>query len=247
MSRIETAARHAVNRLLGPLGYVLQVRAQVTGVAEDDERFAALFREVKPYTMVDRDRLYSLYTAVRHVVTHDIPGDLVECGVFKGGCCMLMALTLKDMGADRKIWLYDTFAGMPEPGEHDNPNAARVWRARQAADHNEWLYAPLDTVKANLARTGYANLEFVEGLVEDTIPARAPDKIALVRLDTDFYAPTRHEMIHLYPRISTGGVYISDDYGSWAGARKAIDEYFAEHNVAMLLHRVRASAIGVKP
>jgi len=247
MSRLEQTARDAVNRVLRPLGYVLQVRDDRTGVASDDARFSDLFRELKPYTMLDRDRLYSVYTAVRYVVEYDIPGDLVECGVYRGGCCMLMAQVLGDLGSDRRIWLYDTFAGMAEPSAADGAGAMRLWRARRAEGRSDWLYAPLDEVKANLARTGHANLQFVAGRVEETIPDRAPERIALLRLDTDLYEPTRHEMEHLYPRLSPGGVYISDDYGSWVGARKAIDEYFAALGGPILLSRVGQSVVGVKP
>ena len=81
-------------------------------------------------------------------------------------------------------------------------------------------------------------MHFVQGMVEETIPAGAPEKIALLRLDTDWYESTHHEMVHLFPRISDGGVLIIDDYGHWAGARRAVDEYFHEHNIAILLNRL---------
>jgi hypothetical protein len=90
-------------------------------------------------------------------------------------------------------------------------------------------------------------VRFVKGLVEDTLPSSAPESIALLRLDTDWYESTRHELIHLFPRLVSGGVLILDDYGHWQGARKALDEYFEEHGVKMLLNRIDYSArIGVK-
>jgi hypothetical protein len=76
------------------------------------------------------------------------------------------------------------------------------------------------------------------GKVEDTIPADIPEKIALLRLDTDWYESTKHELIHLFPRLQKGGVLIIDDYGFWKGARKAVDEYFAENNIQILLNRI---------
>ncbi len=95
-------------------------------------------------------------------------------------------------------------------------------------------------MSANLAATGYdaQRLHYVKGKVEDTIPSAAPEQIAILRLDTDWYASTRHELEHLYPRLARGGVLIIDDYGHWEGARRAVDEYFATQQVAILLNRL---------
>src|SRR5437773_5710167 len=100
-----------------------------------------------------------------------------------------------------------------------------------------------------MAATGYptAKLHFVQGMVEETIPATVPARIAILRLDTDWYQSTRHELEHLYPLVSHIGVLIVDDYGYWKGARKAVDEYFARAQTPMLLHRIdSAGRIGVK-
>ena len=89
-------------------------------------------------------------------------------------------------------------------------------------------------------------IHFIKGKVEDTIPEQSPEKIALLRLDTDWYESTKHELIHLFPRLAIGGVIIIDDYGHWQGARKAVDEYLAEHQIALMLHRVDVTArIGI--
>jgi O-methyltransferase len=103
-----------------------------------------------------------------------------------------------------------------------------------------WAYSPLDEVKQNLRDTGYQEdqVVFVKGKVEDTIPRDAPERISLLRLDTDWYESTYHELVHLYPRISVGGVLIIDDYGHWAGARQAMDQYIAENHAKLLLHRI---------
>jgi hypothetical protein len=119
----------------------------------------------------------------------------------------------------------------------------------RAGDHNEWFYSPLDEVQANMRRTGLApeRFEFVRGRVEDTIPARLPERIALLRLDTDWYESTRHELIHLFPLLEPGGVLIVDDYGAWEGARRAVDEYFDETGTKILLSRIdETGRIGVK-
>ena len=105
-------------------------------------------------------------------------------------------------------------------------------------------------VRRNVLSTGYPSekFHFIEGKVEDTIPASAPEKIALLRLDTDWYESTKHEMTHLFPRLASKGILIIDDYSCWDGARKAIDEYMAEHNLRMFLSRVDSDAcIAVKP
>src|SRR5207244_6492838 len=103
-----------------------------------------------------------------------------------------------------------------------------------------WAYAPIEEVESNLRGTGYPpdKLHFVAGRVEDTLQRYAPDRIALLRLDTDWYESTRHELVHLFPRLTDGGVLIIDDYGHWAGSRKAVDEYFATEGRRPLLSRI---------
>jgi hypothetical protein len=154
---------------------------------------------------------------------------------------------------DRDLYLFDTFEGMSEPGEQDR-------RARDAAgaaellagsgiDAKVWAYSPLEEVRANLASTGYPaeRVRFVQGKVEDTIPGHAPDRIALLRLDTDWYESTRHELEHLFPRLSSGGVLLIDDYGAWEGARRAVDEFVGAGKVRILLNRIdETGRIGVK-
>jgi hypothetical protein len=105
-------------------------------------------------------------------------------------------------------------------------------------------YLPYAEVRAMLMRTGYPaeRMHFVPGLVEQTIPGRAPERIALLRLDTDYYESTKHELAHLYPRIGAGGVLIVDDYGHWCGSREAVDEYIAEHRLPLLLQRIDYTA-----
>ncbi len=102
----------------------------------------------------------------------------------------------------------------------------------------------MEEARANVLSTGYpaGNVALIKGKVEDTIPAAAPAKIALLRLDTDWFESTDHELKHLYPRLSRGGILIVDDYGYWQGARKAVDQYIAENQLQLLLTRVDDSA-----
>lgn len=209
--------------------------------------FAEVYRDTAQYTMTSVERMYALYGAVQHVIENNVSGCLVECGVWKGGSTMLMAETLLQLDVrDRDIWLYDTFAGMTEPSDLDIRAADRSpthprWEVFQREDHNEWAYAPLDEVRANMARTGYPEkrLHYVVGAVEDTLPAQAPrEGIALLRLDTDWYQSTYHEMTHLYPLLAPGGILVIDDYGSFEGCKLAIDEYFDSQGDRPFIHRI---------
>jgi len=217
----------------------------------------ALLRKVRPYTMTSNERVAVLESAVRYVVAQNYPGAFVECGVAKGGSTMAMAYTLLELGiTDRELYLYDTFEGMPEPEDVDRGRfgepAAKSWRKRRDEEgRSTWINHGVDEVRANLALTGYpeARLHFVKGKVEETLPtASPPGAIAILRLDTDWYASTRAEFDHLYPKLVRGGVVIIDDYFRWQGARKAADEYTAEQRIPIFWVRVDdASVIGVKP
>jgi O-methyltransferase len=242
-----------VKGVLARRGWELRRRSQA--VAPDLEpEFLALYERCAPATMTSVERMYALYQAVRHVHAADIEGDVVECGVWRGGSSMLAALTLDSLGdRERSLWLYDTFEGMPPPSEvdrtiHGQDAAALLERPGAAGEHTR-AAAGLDEVKANLAATGYPSdrLHFVEGMVEDTIPAVAPDQISVLRLDTDWYESTRHELEHLWPRLSPGGVLIVDDYGHWQGARRAVDEFLATVEPVLLQRIDYTGRLALKP
>jgi hypothetical protein len=207
-----------------------------------------LVLRVEPFTMTTLDRRASLVGAIDHVVRHAIAGDIVECGVWRGGSMMLAALALMARGdTSRHLWLYDTFQGMSEPGAQDRSvsgETAAAALARTPRGEGVWCEASLADVRGNLASTGYPQerIHFVEGKVEDTIPATLPGRVALLRLDTDWYESTRHELRHLYPLLSRHGILVIDDYGYWQGARQAVDEYFAARPGLIYLHRVDNTA-----
>jgi len=210
-----------------------------------EEEFKEIHKKCKRYTITSVQKMYSLYSAIKYVVQHTIPGDIVECGVFKGGSAMIMALTLNKMNdLERKLYLYDTYAGMTKPAKGDTnyrgEDVESIWRQSQRKDYNEWCYAPLEEVKNNLYSTGYPkeNFMFIKGKVEETIPAVIPDTIALLRLDTDWYESTYHELLHLFPRLSVHGVLVLDDYGCLKGAKEATDKYFSENGIKILLNRI---------
>lgn len=239
------------------LGYkISKVSETLDPVIDKDNLFLEIFEQCKPYTMTSRERMYALYNAVKYIVKSNIKGDFVECGVWKGGSTMLIALTLIKLGVkNRKIYLYDTYEGMSQPTEADigmskdnlGVDTKDYWKDRENEGTNDWCLAQLDEVKNNMTLTNYPkeNIFYIKGKVEDTIPKSIPENISLLRLDTDWYESTKHELNHLYPLVSKNGVLIIDDYGSWAGARKAVDEYF--ENIPMLLNRIdHTGRIGLK-
>ena len=213
-------------------------------------------RAVREYTLLGPDKLFSFVQALRYVVRAGVPGDIVECGVWRGGAIMAAALTLRQLGVeDRRFFLYDTFTGMTQPtsddrGLVDGPDPrAEFERRRTAADSSDWCRASLQDVRQNLSTLPYPqqHFELIEGKVEETIPQRRPERIAILRLDTDWYESTRHEMEHLMPLLSPGGVLIIDDYYNWSGNQQAVDEYLEREKLPLLLTKVARSAIGVRP
>ncbi len=250
----------AVNSLLRKIGYQITRYPPVEPaffLRDFDDNDKRIFETVSPYTMTSREQVYSLTHAVEYVIRHDIPGDFVECGVWKGGSSLAIALTLLRLGdTSRHLYLYDAFeTGWPEPHEVDGTTDGRtpqqIWEELLAQGGTpETLLATRQPVCDLMASTGYPmdKIHVIMGHVEDTIPEQAPDTIALLRLDTDFYESTRHELQHLYPRLSHAGVLIIDDYGAYKGSQMATDEYFEEHKVRVLLHRVdpHGYRVGVK-
>jgi hypothetical protein len=186
-----------------------------------DPQARRIIRAVRPRTMTAHEKLFALIIATRHVADHGIPGAMVECGVWRGGSMQAIAMTLLDREVrDRDLHLYDTFEGMPPPTErdrrHDGRSAAEVLETTPR-DGVYWAVAGLEDVRAGMAETGYPpeRVHFHPGRVEQTIPVQAPERVALLRLDTDWYQSTRHELEHLYDRVPSGGVIVFDDYGFW--------------------------------
>ena len=231
------------------------VRYQTTSFFPIDfnETDIDIIKKVQPFTRTSSERIYALSNAIRYIVNNQIPGDIVECGVWKGGSMMAAMLTLIDLGkADQNIYLFDTFEGMTEPSKKDisieGKIALNVFTEKQE-NEEKWECSSLNEVKSAVYSTGYnqEKIHFVKGKVEDTLPKFAPECISLLRLDTDWYESTRHELIHLFSRISKGGVIIIDDYGHWKGAREAVDEYIQENNIKILLNRIDYTGrIGIK-
>lgn len=199
------------------------------------------------YTMTSIPRLISTVKACRYIVENKIPGDFVECGVWRGGNGILAQRLFEQLDSDRCVWMFDTFEGMTAPTEFDvasntKVHAGKKFAASQQDSHNDWCYASLEDVKRNCEKSNLSleKFRFVRGDVSKTLKDKAnlPTEIAILRLDTDWYESTKVELEILYPNLCRGGVLIIDDYGHWEGARKAVDEYFSGCDFKPLLNVV---------
>jgi len=241
-----SAARQSmVLRIVGALGYSV-ARAGKGGLPVDfTQEEIDEVRAVRRFTRTGPERIQALLTATKYVVRSGISGDMVECGVWMGGSMMVVARALRRMNeVSRNLHLFDTFAGMSSATAKDRDfrgkEATRLMAQARRSSDDIWALAPLETVKKNMESTGYPSerIHYKVGRVEDTLPGEAPEQIALLRLDTDWYESTRHEMEHLFPRLTPGGVLIVDDYGHWEGAKRAVDEYIESHGLKILLNRI---------
>jgi hypothetical protein len=249
---IKRVVTSPVRRVVRRMGFEL-VRIPSHPYPADMDGFVVdVIERVRPYTLTSHERIAALVEAVRYIIRANVPGAIIECGVWRGGSMMAVALTLNELGVnDRDLYLFDTFTHTPPPGENDfmNGRPARDTYAEEAK-HGRYKYLPLDAVKAALRSTGYPvdRLYFIPGLIEDTIPSSAPAQIALCRLDTDWYESTHHELVHLWPRIAQGGVLLIDDYAEFIGCKKAVDEYLADQRLPLLLQRIDSSGrLIIKP
>jgi len=241
--------RRTVHSLAKRFGYTVTVYRNdqiFTRTADFSQDYAKIIPASVPWTMTSPERLYVLINAVLYLSRNQIEGDIVECGVWKGGSMLAILKTLLQYGdTTRDLFLYDTFEGMTQPGAMDvdyvGSSGIEAFKAQQTGpDSSGFCYAPLDGVKQLLGGTGYPKerIHYVQGKVEETLPAQLPGKIALLRLDTDWYESTKHELEHLFPRLVPGGVLIIDDYGHWKGSKQAVDEYFSAGQAPILLNRI---------
>lgn len=215
-----------------------------------ETEFIEIFKETKKYTMTNWVRMYSLYKSVKYIVSNGIQGDFIECGVWRGGSALIMVKTLERLGVfDRTVFLFDTFKGMSKPVKGvdislSGGSAIEKWDILQGEGYNNWCYASLEDVKNNFKQVNYPEnkIKFIEGDVLETIPETNIDKIALLRLDTDWYESTKIELEYLFPKLQEKGVLILDDFGDWLGAQKATVEYFEKINCELFLHRIDPGA-----
>jgi O-methyltransferase len=237
----------AVRGLFSQLGYTIH---RTPSWPDMDAQTIALFRSVRSFTMTSIERVYALRESVKYIIRHNVPGSIVECGVWKGGSMMAAAKTLLELETERDLYLFDTFEGMPPPTAVDVDLYGVQADVLLKTNPMTPAIAPFEEVCRNMYSTGYnpARINLVRGKVEDTLPRAAPREIALLRLDTDWYQSTLHELVHLYPRLIKGGILIIDDYGHFVGSKKAVDEYFQKNGIPIFLNRIDYTGrLAVKP
>lgn len=193
-----------------------------------------------PNLQINYKHINTIY-ACKYILENSIEGDLVECGVFRGFNIGLMISSIKILGSNkdqnRKIYLYDTFQGMTKPSQFDQKKTLNYEQnllkhiSNQEGEINKRCFYPLDKVREYLDSFCYKNLIYIKGDVLETLPNNYHNdaKISLMRLDTDFYFSTKHELENLYKHLSINGIAIVDDYNSWSGQKKACDEFFEKN------------------
>jgi len=203
--------------------------------ASNDEK--ELINLVKEYSMTDYKNLYLSTQVIKYISEKNIEGEIVECGVWKGGHLIIFKSLCEKYNLDKKIFAYDTFDGMTESSINDfnykGENAIELMKKTSFSENNGdniWCYASLDLVKKNITKIlgNTNNINFIKGDVIKTLQEKKnlPNKISILRLDTDFYESTKIELLTLFPLLEEGGILIIDDYGHWNGAKKAVDEFF---------------------
>ena len=234
---MKTVIRHLLSRF----GYSISRLERNANIPIDCEHYSELLKVIleRKLTMVSPERLAATALACEYVIRESIPGDFVECGVWRGGNSILANEVFRKLNAvDRNVWLFDTFSGMSEPSERDRRVNSKVLAFEQFTQQrsekggSEWCRSEIDEVRSNfrMFNSDLERVKFVSGDVNKTLKDKKyiPKQISILRLDTDWYESTRIELETLYPRLSIGGVLIIDDYGHWDGARKAVDEFFSD-------------------
>jgi O-methyltransferase len=246
---MKSLVKRSIVKFLKNLGYSIHpINNKYHNIAvELDDNDVDLIKYVldSGYTMTSVPRLVNTLKSLRYVVENKIPGDFVECGVWRGGNGILAKKLFDELDSERCVWMFDTFEGMTEPTEldvkaHTKQQAFKNYISKQLDTHNEWCYSSLEEVQNNCSKSGlnFDDFKFVKGDVCKTLLEKQniPQGISVLRLDTDWYQSTKAELEILYPILTVGGVLIIDDYGGWEGARKAVDEYFLKMNYKPLFN-----------
>lgn len=181
------------------------------------------------HSMVGIARLRNLAELGQSVIDENIPGDFIETGVWRGGCCILMKGVLKSNGSYRKVYVADSFEGLPKPNAKKYPKDSGDTHYA----HNDALAVSVEQVKANFAAYDLLDesVVFVKGLFQDTLHKLPNEPLALLRLDGDMYESTIVALEALYPRLSPGGYIIIDDYGALGPCRQAVTDYRSQHRI----------------
>lgn len=188
------------------------------------------------HTMIGVKRLANLRSLAENVIVNRVPGDLMETGVWRGGACIMMRAVLDAYGVrDRRVWVADSFEGVPPPDVENYPADAE-----ETFHTYSDLSVPMETVRHNIEKYGLldGSVVFLKGWFKDTLPHAPIERLSLLRLDGDLYESTIIPLNALYDKLSVYGYVIVDDY-HWVGAcKKAVGDFFAQRNIAPVIHEV---------
>lgn len=190
---------------------------------------------IQPYTMVGPERIHNLYVLAQRIEREKIPGDVVECGVYKGGTAAILARVATRSKLSRSVWLFDSFQGMPPTKDLDG-SAAKEWIGKLATSP-EPVRQVLERCGADLSK-----VRIVPGLFQDTFGQIEIPRIALLNLDCDWYESVKLCLHKFYDCVVPGGFISLDDYGYWPGCKLAVDEFFRERSLPYHLHEVDDTA-----
>ena len=224
------------DKFLKNFGYkIITLQSNKIEEATSDENL--LIKKCMQYSMTPYIRIWTLINSINYISSNNIQGDFVECGVWKGGNLILYNILNKKKNLNRKIYGYDTFEGMSAPSRFDfkkntlSQTYINNLYNQRTNSKSGWSKCTMDEVRDNLlTESSLENINLIKGKVEDTLLNKdnVPEKISILRLDTDFYESTKIELEVLFPRLEKNGILIIDDYGYKYGARKAVDEYFKD-------------------
>jgi O-methyltransferase len=189
------------------------------------------------FSMAGTLRLENIRQCVKDVLDHDVPGDFIETGAWRGGATIFMRALLKVYGvSDRKVWVADSFEGLPPPADPDDG-----WDLSNI----DYLKVSIEQVKANFARFGLLDdqVAFLHGWFCDTLPNAPIDRLSILRLDGDLYHSTMDALTYLYPKLSEGGYVIVDDYYSWPACRRAITEFLEVNAIKAEIRDIDGTAV----
>lgn len=233
LERVRSLYLDAIQRSLLDLVYENdpKVRAQLAGEVsmQDILRGEAYSYPTRARTMIGIKRLENIRALVGDVIAKRVPGDLLEAGAWRGGATIYMRAVLEAHGVrDRTVWVADSFEGLPAPNAEQYPADDGL-----NLHENTDLAVSISDVRRNFERYGLLDdqVKFLKGWFKDTFPDAPIEKLAVLRLDGDLYESTMDSLVPLYPKVSSGGYVIVDDYKIIAACRKAVDDYRAKHGI----------------
>jgi hypothetical protein len=223
-----------ITKILKKFGLILS--KDIPSIVEITEKEKSIIKNAKKYSMTTEIRMWSLINSLKKIVNEKIDGDIVECGIWRGGNIILINKILEEQKIHKKIYCYDTFEGM-DIADNVDKELSSGQSASKIIESDDYYKckSSLDDTKKIISQNveDTKDIIFIKGKVEDTLMVKKnlPKKISICRLDTDYYSSTKIELEILYPLIEPGGILIIDDYGHWSGCKKAVDEYFKDKYV----------------